>query len=193
MHPRECRAANGARVVVEAHQGIELMLRGRRVADGCGNLAGIADKIRFETPIALLFRPNGTWTDAGAGLSPADRPGGAPGARIRIGFIEPIGPQTGAGFELLDKLDSRWGNPTGWSTWSTVLREKFTLRFTRADRPIITRQIHGPIDSLIERSDFAVPEAAPEHVPDGVEDDFAFHGHPFHCWKGEGIGQIFWV
>ena len=93
-------------------------------------------------------------------------------ARIGIGFDPPIGADSGAAFEILDQLDSRRSDPHGWNTWNGVLGTSTE-----------------PVERGVERVDFLLREASPEHGADEIEYGFTVHDVCLSASRDEGRRQ----
>jgi len=109
---RERGAGNRAGVVVKTDQGIELALRGGRIANRTGNFGGVDCEIAGKPRIALFLRPHSVGTnalalsEAFAGRTPAYGPRLTARAGIGIGFNQTVPPQPCAAFKALDQRNA---------------------------------------------------------------------------------------
>jgi hypothetical protein len=100
---RAARQILDAEIIGEIDQRIELVLGGRRTAQGSGDLRGEADEVLLEARVALCLGLHRILVDVRSGGAPADRPGQFAGAGVGIGLEAAAGLFLRAAFELVDE------------------------------------------------------------------------------------------
>jgi hypothetical protein len=153
VHLRQRGRGDGAGVVVERDERIELILGGRGLAENFTDFARVGLEILPEALVALRLGPDEALGDACPGGAPADRPWFAAGGGVRISLEAAVGAPFRAALEALDKRDPG-------------AAERSRMRHGRG---------FGYVDRFVEPLDLALAEGAPEQAAHRIEDRFPVH------------------